>query len=144
MSTLRSIDLRFVAWASAAGPLVALALWGASSYAGWALPTPLRDVHMLLWMCLLAPMIEELAFRGVLQDVMGAMRAWSGPLSFANVATSVAFAAVHVPSHGPVLAAAVFLPSLVFGRLKELSPSLLPAMALHGWYNACYLAVMGR
>lgn len=139
-------DRRFVALAIAAGPLGAIALCGAAQQAGWALPAPVLDPRLLLWMCGLAPVVEELAFRGALQDALGVAAGegarW-GALSLANVVTSVAFATVHLPTHGPALALGMLLPSLVFGRLKELSPSLLPAIAMHAWYNACYLAVMG-
>ena len=40
----------------------------------------------------------------------------------------------------PWLAASIFFPSVVFGRLKQLYPSLLPAMLVHAWYNVCYLS----
>ena len=60
-------------------------------------------------------------------------------MSVGNVVASGVFSAFHLVVAPPWLAAAIFLPSLVFGRLKQQYPSLLPAMLVHGWYNACYL-----
>jgi membrane protease YdiL (CAAX protease family) len=110
-----------------------------------ASPAPLLLIRMLL----VAPVLEELVFRGLLQDVLTASRsskprfgvARVGPLSLANVLTSAVFAASHLPYNPPLLACAVFLPSLVFGRLKELYGSLLPSIALHAWYNLAFLII---
>ena len=84
------------------------------------------------------PVIEELAFRGALQGFLlqrGAARR-VGPISFANLATTAAFVALHFTAQPPVWALAVVAPSLVFGHLRERFASVLPAIALHSIYNA--------
>jgi hypothetical protein len=84
------------------------------------------------------PVVEELAFRGALQGFLlqrgGSRRI--GPVSFANLATTAAFVALHFTAQPPVWALAVVVPSLVFGHLRERLASVLPAIALHSIYNA--------
>lgn len=97
----------------------------------------------LVIVLLLAPVLEELVFRGGIQDVLD-RTPWGrfallGRVSVGNVLTSLLFSAAHLMIAPAGLAAAIFFPSLVFGRLKQLYPSLLPAMLVHAWYNACYL-----
>ena len=89
-------------------------------------------------------MLEELVFRGGVQALLD-RTAWGSRLvapgiSTGNVMASALFAAAHLWVAPPGLAVAIFLPSLVFGRLAQLYPSLLPAMLVHAAYNACYLA----
>ena len=84
------------------------------------------------------PIVEEFAFRGALQGLLlqrGASRR-IGPISFANLATTAAFVALHFTAQPPVWALAVVAPSLVFGHLRERFASVLPAIALHSIYNA--------
>jgi membrane protease YdiL (CAAX protease family) len=87
---------------------------------------------------LLQPIVEELAFRGVLQ---GQLLRWNsarkaGPLTWANLLTTVLFVAMHGLSQPPAWALAVAVPSLVFGHLRERFGSVLPAIMLHAFYNA--------
>ena len=87
---------------------------------------------------LVQPNAEELVFRGVLQ---GQLLRWNaarraGPVTLANLATTAAFVALHFLNQPPGWALAVALPSLLFGHLRERWGSLLPAVALHGFYNA--------
>lgn len=130
------------------GFLVLALLAGPLGYAtarlGWlGASPPILDGATLVNALLLAPVIEELIFRGGLQGLLDRTRFGGtsrGGVSVGNVLTSVAFSAAHFAVMAPALAVGVFLPSLVFGRLKQLYPSLLPAMLVHAWYNACYLA----
>jgi membrane protease YdiL (CAAX protease family) len=108
----------------------------------------------LLWTALIAlvaaPVVEELAFRGFIQDFA---HQWFGRLQLnkvgvcgltcANMATSVLFAACHIPYQAPHLAALVMLPSLMLGKLKELTGLVFPCVLMHAWFNACYLACLG-
>jgi len=86
----------------------------------------------------LYPVLEELCFRGLLQGWLlqrlgGATHAG---ISAANLITSLAFAAAHLHAQPPAWALATLLPSLVFGWVRERYGRVLPAIALHVYYNA--------
>jgi len=113
-------------------------LWMPAGYARpiWA------DPWMLLSFVLLQPVLEELLFRGVIQGQVlrtpwGVCR-WLG-ISAANAMTSVLFVMLHFMHHAPLWALAVFIPSLVYGHLRERHASLWPALLLHSSYNAIYV-----
>jgi membrane protease YdiL (CAAX protease family) len=92
----------------------------------------------LLSLAVLQPTVEEFAFRGALQGSL-LDRGWTrriGPVSTANLGTTVAFVALHFVAQPPAWAIAVAAPSLVFGHLRERFGSVLPAIALHSVYNA--------
>jgi membrane protease YdiL (CAAX protease family) len=119
-------------------------LYLAANAAGLRLPAVSLSGESLVKVLLLSPVLEELIFRGGVQTlldrtVFGARLVVRG-VTVGNVLTSALFAAAHLWVAPPALAAAIFLPSLVFGRLRQLYPSLLPAVIVHGVYNACYLA----
>ena len=83
------------------------------------------------------PLLEELVFRGVLQgQLLRLTRARRlGPVSAANLVTTLAFVALHLPAQPFVWALAVAVPSLVFGHLRERLGSVWPAVLLHAVYN---------
>ena len=58
-----------------------------------------------------------------------------GGVSWANVLTSLAFAALHLISQPPLWAFLVFFPSLAFGWLREASGGLIFPIILHIFYN---------
>lgn len=124
--------------AFAAGPLGWLGLWAIGLPPGDGVP-PFRT---LLYGVLVYPLLEEIVFRGALQgallDVPALARRGLG-LSGANLVASVAFALAHLWSQPPLWAAAVFVPSLAFGHLYERHRSVVPAVALHAFYNAGFL-----
>lgn len=102
---------------------------------GWILRAPAQ----FLWPVFVIPVLEELVFRGWLQTALG--ERWPrryGPLSLANLITSVTFAALHFFQHAPLWAASVFLPSLVFGYFRERHAGVVSPILLHIWYNAGY------
>lgn len=139
---------RFLILALFAGPLGSLALHMASHLGGMKLPHLNSGGSTLVTSLFLAPVLEELVFRGGVQDVLdrtalGRLRVLRG-VGVGNVLTSVLFAAAHLMVAPPWLAATVFFPSVVFGRLKQLYSSLLPAMLAHAWYNACFLILLDR
>ena len=103
---------------------------------GW----PLRDPLRFLYPALFYPVVEELVFRGMIQDIARRrLRAWHiGPLSHANILTSLLFAALHFINHPPLWAAAVFIPSLLFGLFRERSAGLAAPILLHVFYNSGY------
>lgn len=103
---------------------------------GWPLVEPLR----FLLPALLYPVIEEVIFRGLIQDLLHQrLRPWHlGPLTHANVLTSLLFTALHFINHPPVWAAAVLVPSLLFGFFKDRSGTLAAPIVLHVFYNSGY------
>ena len=58
------------------------------------------------------------------------------PARIANTATTLVFVVVHLPAQPAAWAVAVAVPSLVFGHLRERFGSVLPAVAMHAYYNA--------
>jgi uncharacterized protein len=103
-------------------------------------------LSVVLSICLLQPLIEELIFRGTLQGELlrrsWARRRWSG-ISAANAITSVVFTALHFVSHPPLWAAGVLIPSLLFGHFRERHDSLYPPLCLHIYYNTGYFLITG-
>lgn len=101
----------------------------AGGLAAWSL------VSLLIWQ----PLVEELLFRGVIQGELRrnpAMRRHIIGLSLANLVTSLAFAAIHAV-HQPVgWAIATFVPSLVFGHVRDHTRSTVPSALLHIAFNA--------
>ena len=102
----------------------------------------LSDTKSHFFLIIFYPVVEELAFRGVIQEVI-ATKTKQYPafyyFSIANIATSVLFVAMHFVHHTPLWAFLVFIPSLVFGYFKEQYKSILPSIFLHMFYNACAL-----
>lgn len=124
--------------ALAAGPLC----WGMMTLAGVPRPVGRPPVDVLVYGVLISPLLEEFVFRGGLQVFLlrhAAMARKIAGLSTANVLTSVAFAAMHLWSQPPLWAASVFVPSLVFGHLRDRFDSILPAFVVHALYNAGFL-----
>ena len=113
--------------------------------AGFPMPVhaPARDLAAVVaW-----SVAEEIVFRGALQPLLGrAFGAWgrAGPITPANVATSVVFAALHAWRHGPVVALGVFPVSLVYGVARDRSGGVLLPAALHVWFNALLYAASWR
>lgn len=125
--------------AIAAAPLV-LALMA------WLMPVEIRAIAMtlpvLLSMILLQPLVEELLFRGVIQGQLE-KTPWArhrlAGLSVANFLTTLLFALAHLFHHAPLWAAAVMIPSLVFGYFRDRHRQVFPAFFLHTFYNGCFL-----
>ncbi|NOR55670.1 MAG: JDVT-CTERM system CAAX-type protease [Sulfurovum sp.] len=106
------------------------------------LPNIFSDTKSLFFLIVFYPVIEELAFRGMIQEVI-ARKTKDYPvyfyISLANVLTSVLFVLMHFVHHTPLWALLVFIPSLVFGYFKEQYKHILPSIILHMFYNACSL-----
>mgnify|MGYP001820986360 CR=1 FL=1 len=126
--------------ALAAGPLcwlVIYLLFRAQPQWGWPLTAPLQ----FLLPALIYPVLEEIVFRGLLQERVRehiSQRTF-GPLSVANLLTSVVFTGLHFLYHLPLWAALVFFPSLVFGFFKDRTRGLGAPIILHIFYNAGFL-----
>jgi len=97
------------------------------------------DPRLLLFAVVVYPILEELAFRGFIQTWLLEKKLFQPTIlpqiTRANVVTSLAFAALHLVSQPPLWAALVFLPSLIFGYLRERFDSVLPSIIVHAWYN---------
>ncbi|VAX03132.1 hypothetical protein MNBD_GAMMA20-1756 [hydrothermal vent metagenome] len=99
------------------------------------------------WLLLLAglyPLLEEWLFRGLLQPQLlnyHPLRARFLGLTYANLLTSLLFGVVHLIAHPPLWAAAVIVPSLVFGAFRDRYHSVVPAIVLHSFYNLGYFLI---
>ncbi|MBI5042172.1 MAG: JDVT-CTERM system CAAX-type protease [Gammaproteobacteria bacterium] len=102
---------------------------------------PLHRPREVLYLAVLHPCIEELLFRGLLQGWLleraGFRRRWQG-LTTANLFTSGIFTVLHFFAHPPLAAAAVLVPSLVFGYFRDRHGSLHAPILLHVYYNLGY------
>ena len=97
-----------------------------------------------LWLVVVTPVLEELAFRGLLQAELRQRLAWRmGRISLANLLTSGVFVGLHWMQSPTLLALAVFIPSLVFGYFKDRFNSVKPSIFLHVVYNAAYFYAFG-
>ena len=100
------------------------------------------DATSLFFLIIFYPVVEELAFRGVIQEYI-ASKTKQYPafmnVTVANVVTSVLFVAMHFVHHTPLWALLVFVPSLIFGYFKEQYGHLGGSISLHMFYNVCSL-----
>ena len=98
------------------------------------------DTKSLFFLIVFYPVIEELAFRGVIQEYI-ASKTKQYPsfffLTVANIVTSVLFVLMHFVHHAPLWALLVFIPSLIFGYFKDQYKHILPSIFLHMFYNFC-------
>lgn len=119
--------------------LAGVVFWLALAWLGE--PGPALGWAALVSLVLLQPLIEELLFRGLLQGRLMA-RPWGrrqfGGFTLANLLVSLLFTALHFIGHPPLWAAGVLLPSLLYGYFRDRYNSVLPAIALHVFYNAGY------
>jgi membrane protease YdiL (CAAX protease family) len=124
-----------------AGPLCWLVLYlllrPATPQWTWPLAAPADYLLPVLFY----PVLEEIVFRGLLQELAQEYisRQTLGPISLANLLTSLVFTGFHFLSHDPLWATLVFFPSLVFGFFKDRYGTLTAPILLHGFYNAGFL-----
>ncbi len=127
--------------------VAACAFWAVLYFATRAhfhLSWPLDAPATFLYPAVVYPTVEELLFRGIIQDFLrGRMQGGLGAITYANLLTSVLFSGLHFFSHPPLWAAAVFVPSLVFGYFKDRSGRLGAPIALHVFYNSGYFWLFG-
>lgn len=98
----------------------------------------------LLLLAGLYPLLEEWLFRGLLQPQLMTwqpLRSRLLGLSGANLLASLLFGIAHLIAHPPFWAAAVILPSLVFGAFRDRYHSVVPAIILHSFYNLGYFLI---
>ena len=87
---------------------------------------------------LIYPILEELVFRGWVQEVITnrIKQNLLFQLSYANIITSILFVSLHLFNQPVFWALLVFFPSLIFGYFKDRTNSVLPSIILHVFYNA--------
>lgn len=140
----RGNSLIWIFWVAA--PCVA---WIAHSFLGLSMVPP--DVPAWIWALALAPLLEELAFRPLLQrGLQDRLPAWLGLAParkslranaghIANALVALAFVAAHAPQqHWNALWWA--LPSLAIGEVWRLRQKLWPCVLIHIWFNLCLAA----
>lgn len=102
----------------------------------WALPEPV--LRIAWWRLAVLALVEEIIFRGLLQRELSRVSFLArprGPLSLANLAVSLIFAAMHLIAQPPLWAAAVFFPSLIFGWIWDRYNRITPCWLAHFFYN---------
>jgi len=87
------------------------------------------------------PLIEELLFRGLIQgQLLGTT--WGRRrflhLSHANLVTSALFVMIHFVTHTAPWAMSVFLPSLIFGWLRERHGNIWSPLFTHATFNLAF------
>ena len=98
------------------------------------------------WLVLLvvAPAVEETVFRAGLQEALLNHRWLASAMPWvANALTASAFALAHVTWHAGQGAWLTVLPALCTGALYQRTRRLVPCIALHGFFNAVWLAAAG-
>ncbi len=98
-------------------------------------------IALVIWQ----PFWEELMFRGIIQGQVykspWGKRAWL-KISNANMASSLAFATLHIAYNPNPWSVSVFIPSLLFGYFRERHNTIYSAIALHSIYNLGYMVVV--
>ena len=110
-----------------------------------------KDVPTWIWTFGTAPLLEELAFRPLLQrgiqqripawleSVMGAKTLAPPAGHIANFLVGFAFVAAHAPQQG-WSAMWWILPSMAIGEVWRRRQRFWPCVLLHAWFNACLTA----
>ncbi len=121
-----------------AGPIAWAVAGQASGRPAFDLSAHLLDPWPLVLAVLIYPPLEEIVFRGGVQQWLLARQPSDCLISRANLSTSILFALAHLWQHNVAHALLVFWPSLVFGHLYERYRSLAAPIAVHSWYNLGY------
>ncbi|MBY5944427.1 JDVT-CTERM system glutamic-type intramembrane protease MrtJ [Photobacterium rosenbergii] len=91
---------------------------------------------------LIYPVLEELAFRGTIQEALlkqSHLNEVHFGVSKANLITSVLFAGFHIIYQPAFLVVLILLPSLVLGFFKERYTTILVPIGLHILFNLVFL-----
>jgi membrane protease YdiL (CAAX protease family) len=112
----------------------------------WQPSWPLSDPGRFLMLVAVYPVLEEIVFRGALQGWLRKF-VWGkngiGPITAANMVTTIVFTALHGLMHPPLMAALVLAPSLIFGYFRDRDSRLTIPIALHCFYNTGYFWLYG-
>lgn len=124
----------------ALGPLA----WIALALLGIPLRTQVPSYQLVLTVGILYPILEEMVFRGALQDYLlrsVLLKKSLAGISIACIITSMVFALAHLWSQSALWAALVFAPSIVFGWAYERYQHLMPPSLLHITYNLGFISL---
>lgn len=143
MTRGRARAILALAFVAGPGGALALALLDQGHLPG---RQPLLSWQAAILMIGIAPVLEELAFRGAMTDLLqGVLKRLAIADRFAltptNILTSIAFAACHLPYQSVQMSCAVVLPSLLLGKIREVTGAVAPCILTHAWFNACYLMI---
>lgn len=130
--------------------LLAPIFWFSLYYSGTVISGPgwlSQNALLFLQLALLYPIVEELVFRGLMQEKLWQTRLSRLSIyciSLPNIITSAVFTGFHFIAHPPAWALAVIVPSLAFGFFRDRYQHVLPAIILHVFYNVGYFSLFGR
>ncbi len=102
------------------------------------------DSNAFLSLIIFFPIVEELAFRGVIQEYIYnkiSKHSLFLHITYANIMTSMLFVCMHFIHHEPIWAILTFIPSLLFGYFKERYEQIIPSIFLHMFYNLSYFSI---
>ncbi len=119
--------------------VIGFALMAVALLAQRAMPAIDSHTIFVLKLLLIAPMIEEGFFRGVVHAGLRGRTDALGRPAVANVITALAFGAAHLWFAPWFHAVAVMLPALLIGRVYERSRSVGVCIALHCLCNAFWI-----
>lgn len=101
---------------------------------------PLEAVRWIKWL-FVAPAIEELFFRGVVQAGLRARGGFCGRPWIAIVSTAVGFGLAHLAFATATHSALVVVPALAIGWVYERTRSIPLCIGLHGAFNAIWFGI---
>lgn len=128
-----------------AGPVFVFLYTTFFQHQSFNIDTMFSDTRSLLFLIVFYPVVEELAFRGVIQEFIHSKTKRYDSfvyISLANILTSILFVSIHFIHHSPTWATLVFIPSLVFGYFKDQYNRIGPSIFLHMFYNTCSLFML--
>ena len=100
-----------------------------------------EKLKLIVMAVLIYPVLEERVFRGAVQSSLlrfSIAKERAAGVTGANLVTSALFSVLHLLTHTPLWAMLVFVPSLIFGELRDRYQSTLPSILLHSFYNLCF------
>lgn len=98
------------------------------------------DTVALVKALIVAPVLEELFFRGIVQARLRALRGLDGRPWVVIIITAILFGAAHGISATPLHAALVVAPAIAFGWVFEHTRSIALCAVLHSGANAAWIA----
>jgi len=99
-------------------------------------PAPALEIVLIVLAVVLAPLVEEMLFRGLFQSMI---RSYLGRPWIAIVLTSILFAGIHAnPTHWPAL----FALAMGLGYAYEKSGSLVRPILMHAMFNAAIIGTV--
>ena len=95
---------------------------------------------------LIFPVLEEIVFRGLIQDYLSnKTKSWDSFLgiTWANWLTTLLFCATHLVTRSLLVASLVIVPSLLLGALRDRGFSIKALAAIHVYWNGGVYLLIG-